>query len=1090
MIKYFIYIILFSFNLLPQINWYNHPQLNWQELETDHFIICFHDETKRSAVEAVDIVEKIYDKITNLYDFYPESKTYIVIQDVDDYSNGAAYFYDNKIIIWAKPLDYDLRGSHRWLQDVITHEFTHIVQLGASMKYSRNIPGTYLQVLSYENEKREDVLYGYPNQIVSYPIPGTTVPPWFAEGTAQYMFDGANYDYWDSIRDMILRDRVINNNLLSFDQMNIFGKKGIGNESTYNQGFSLTKFIVKKYGEESLKKITDELSKPFVLSINKALKNSIGISGYEIYSDWKIELSKIYQEQLKNIEDIENYLIIENNGTTNIHPTFSKNGLKIAYLSNKENDYFTQTDLYIYSLEDSVSKKIASGVKTSPSWINDSLIVYSKISKPNINGSKFFDLYSYDFIEKKQNRLTNGLRLFAPHFDKKNNQIYAINTYDGTSNIFVSKDDYSNYEQITNLDDGTQIFSISSNDSLIIFDAVVNHGRKLFSLDKKTKEINNYISNEWDSRDPTLNNNQLIYSDDKYGIFNLVLLNDKKNYLSNVSGGAFMPDISNDGRVVFSLYQKGKYQIAILDEINFYENKIGYSNLNENRSDFNSFEEKSNYYINPKSDKISVSSRQINENELSLKNYESANSGPFIMPRITYDYNTFKPGLYLFDNDFLNKSSILSGISFNSNKDIDLFLLFDNNQYKSSYFFNFYWITRNKERSHAYINSIGEVIPSINWNVDYKYQLFSADIGNRFIIKNHKFWLKYTYSKYRQFYSATQIQEYNFNGPNTNSIYGKGAYDYFRAHVFSLEYNYDGRKPHYLYNMIPKNGFNIKTSISYELNSIFEEFKVNQDYGGFIESLTSHNTFRYKLELSNNWLVNSNYNISFTNNFKYFHLSNYKVDDFLYFFGGGLEGLQGYTFYEPTLQGPRQIIFTNKLNIPVFNQKAIKVAHMYLNSVALGIKHQIGKSFDGKIIVGNIGYDTDEMSNDILNDFQNIELEINGNNYASIQEYLDLSQSMDALDNSNLIPESIEHYLYPDIYAKYDDNNFTQSGKNILDLKERYKAYKYSLGVEIKLLGYSFYSYPTALTYEYHIPLSDPWESKGKQYLKILFDFN
>ena len=58
--------------------------------------------------------------------------------------------------------------------------------------------------------------------------------------------------------------------------------------------------------------------------------------------------------------------------------------------------------------------------------------------------------------------------------------------------------------------------------------------------------------------------------------------------------------------------------------------------------------------------------------------------------------------------------------------------------------------------------------------------------------------------------------------------------------------------------------------------------------------------------------------------------------------------------------------------------------------------------------------------------------------------------------------------------------------ENILDLKERYKAYKYSLGVEIKLLGYSFYSYPTALTYEYHIPLSDPWESKGKQYLKIL----
>ena len=356
--KYFIYIILFSFHLFPQLDWYNHPQLDWKELETEHFIICFHDETKRSAIETAAIVEKIYDKVTSLYDFYPKNKTYIIIKDVDDYSNGSAYFYDNKIIIWAKPLDYDLRGSHRWLQDVITHEYTHIVQLGASMKYSRNFPGSYLQVLSYEEEKREDVLYGYPNEIASYPIPGTSVSPWFAEGTAQYMYNEANYDYWDSIRDMILRDRIINNNLLTFDEMNTFGKKGIGNESTYNQGFSLTKFIVKEYGEDILKDISYELSNPFSFSIDRAINKTIGISGYEIYENWKNELINIYDEQLKNIDKEEkNYNIIANQGTTNIHPIWSCDGNRIAYLSNKDNDYFSQTDLYIYNLKDSTSKK-------------------------------------------------------------------------------------------------------------------------------------------------------------------------------------------------------------------------------------------------------------------------------------------------------------------------------------------------------------------------------------------------------------------------------------------------------------------------------------------------------------------------------------------------------------------------------------------------------------------------------------------------------------------------------------------------------------------------------------------------------------
>ena len=35
-----------------------------------------------------------------------------------------------------------------------------------------------------------------------------------------------------------------------------------------------------------------------------------------------------------------------------------------------------------------------------------------------------------------------------------------------------------------------------------------------------------------------------------------------------------------------------------------------------------------------------------------VKPYEIGMSGPFILPRITYDYNTFKPGVYFFDNDF------------------------------------------------------------------------------------------------------------------------------------------------------------------------------------------------------------------------------------------------------------------------------------------------------------------------------------------------------------------------------------------------------------------------------------------------------
>ena len=112
------------------LQWDNHPELEWQTIETDHFVIHFHQGTERSAREAAEVAEYVYQPIVDLYDFIPKTKTDIVIQDVDDYSNGAAFFFENRIEIWARPLDYDLRGSHRWIQGVISHEFTHIVQLG------------------------------------------------------------------------------------------------------------------------------------------------------------------------------------------------------------------------------------------------------------------------------------------------------------------------------------------------------------------------------------------------------------------------------------------------------------------------------------------------------------------------------------------------------------------------------------------------------------------------------------------------------------------------------------------------------------------------------------------------------------------------------------------------------------------------------------------------------------------------------------------------------------------------------------------------------------------------------------------------
>ena len=55
--------------------------------------------------------------------------------------------------------------------------------------------------------------------------------------------------------------------------MNTFGKKGIGNESTYNSGFALSTYLANEFGSECLKNIMIELSSPFQFSINDAMFN-------------------------------------------------------------------------------------------------------------------------------------------------------------------------------------------------------------------------------------------------------------------------------------------------------------------------------------------------------------------------------------------------------------------------------------------------------------------------------------------------------------------------------------------------------------------------------------------------------------------------------------------------------------------------------------------------------------------------------------------------------------------------------------------------------------------------------------------------
>ena len=179
------------------------------------------------------------------------------------------------------------------------------------------------------------------------------------------------------------------------------------------------------------------------------------------------------------------------------------------------------------------------------------------------------------------------------------------------------------------------------------------------------------------------------------------------------------------------------------------------------------------------------------------------------------------------------------------------------------------------------------------------------------------------------------------------------------------------------------------------MNNFLDGFGINEDYGTFGSILSPNNTYRVLFDLDKNWSVSS---LSFTSNTSIGFISNQNIDDFFYFFGGGMPGLKAYTYYDERLKGTRKIIQTFYIRNPLFKERNFKILSTYIQHMSFGFILQIGNVFN-------------------------------------------------------------------------DDD---------------YENFKFSRGLELRLYGYNFYSYPTAINYEYHI--SDD-NIDGKHYFKLLFDF-
>ena len=547
------------------------PSFEWSTLETPHFLIHYHQGGDETARKAAGIAEDAHARLAPRIKWEPKAKTRLVLVDAMDEANGYAtpVPYNRMVIFLTQPVGepgFGATSYDDWLRLVITHEYTHILQLDM---ITGGLGGVLQSVLGR--------IY-FPNQFQ---------PIWLIEGLAVYeeteQTSGGRGR--SAGADMVLRMAALEGPFPSLDRMAVFPDTWPSGQAPYLFGESFTRFIAGKYGREKLAELSAAYSGrgfPFLVDSTayRVLRRTYG----GLWKEWEkgvTERAKKQEEEIR-AQGLTPSSALTKKGYYSIAPAFSPDGTRIAY-SVANGDEFP--GIYVMNVDGSNDRKLTENVfpgsasGSGLSWSPDGTrLFYTKIE---VRGANYYDdLYCYDFAREREVRLTRELRARDPHPSPDGSVlIFVLNRMGMTrlASLDVGKALHHPAEEkdIAGLTEWSALQYESprvSPDGAKIAVGVWQPGgnKDIWVLDSRGNRTVELAHDRAIDGSPawSADGKHLYFSSDRTGVFNLYayeLETGKLFQVTNVLGGAFSPSPSLDGATfAFTSYSAKGFDIHTL----------------------------------------------------------------------------------------------------------------------------------------------------------------------------------------------------------------------------------------------------------------------------------------------------------------------------------------------------------------------------------------------------------------------------------------------------------------------------------------------------------------------------------------------